>query len=124
MDFDIAANLTSEGVVGSNVKPNIFDGKVAVKGNMTVFFENDTFRNYFNNETEISINAVFTTSNLPGADFLAFSFPRVKVGGASKDDGEKGIIQTMPFVALFNTAGGATVNTEDTTMSVQDSTVV
>jgi len=124
MDFDIAGNLSAEAVVGSNVKPDIFDGKVAVKGNMTVFFEDATFRNYFANETEVSINAVFTTSNLPTADFLAFSFPRVKVGGASKDDGEKGIIQSMPFVALFNTAGHATTaNTMNTTMSVQDSTL-
>ena len=121
LDFDIAANLSSEGVVGSNVKPDIFDGRVVIKGNMSVFFENATFRDYFENETEISINACFTTSNLPNADFIAFSMPRVKVGGASKDDGEKGIIQTMPFVALFNTAGGTTVNTLNTTLSIQDS---
>jgi hypothetical protein len=128
LDFDIAAGLTSEGVVGSNVKPDIFDGKVQVKGNMTVFFTDATFRDYFENETEVSINCAFTTSNSPTADFLAFSFPRVKVGGASKDDGEKGIIQTMPFVALFNTTGGAATGATATanlatTMSIQDSTL-
>ena len=123
LDFDVAGGLTSEAVVGSNVKPDIFDGRVVVKGNMSVFFEDATFRGYFENETEVSINCAFTTSNLATADFLAFSMPRVKVGGASKDDGEKGIIQTMPFVALFNTAGGAAVNTLNTTLSIQDSTV-
>jgi len=128
LDFDIAAGLTSEGVVGSNTKPDIFDGKIAVKGNMTVFFTDTTFRDYFENETEVSINCAFTTSNAPNADFMAFSMPRVKVGGASKDDGEKGIIQTMPFVALFNSAGGpatgatATANLA-TTISIQDSTL-
>jgi hypothetical protein len=123
MDFNIAGNLTSEAVVGSNVKPDIFDGKVVVTGNMTVYFQDATFRDYFQNETEVSINAAFTTSNDANADFLAFSMPRVKVGGASKDDGDKGIIQTMPFTALFNTAGGSTVNTEATTLSIQDSTL-
>ncbi|PKN71194.1 MAG: hypothetical protein CVU54_01875 [Deltaproteobacteria bacterium HGW-Deltaproteobacteria-12] len=123
MDFNVAANLSSEPVVGSNVKPEIFSGKSVVTGNMTVFFEDATFRDYFINETEVSINVAFTTSNAANADFLAISLPRVKVGGASKDDGEKGLIQTMPFTALFNTAGGAAVNTEATTISIQDSTV-
>ena len=126
LDFDVAGGLTAEAVVGSNVKPDIFDGRVVVKGNMSVFFENATFRDYFINESEVSINCVFTDDNSATADFLAFSMPRVKVGGASKDDGEKGIIQTMPFVALFNIAGDdgttCTVNTIATTLSVQDST--
>lgn len=127
LDFDVAGNLSSEPVVGSNVKPDIFDGRVAVKGNMTVFFEDATFRDYFLNETEISINCVFTDSNDANADFLAFTLPCVKVGGASKDDGEKGLVQTMPFVALFNADGDdgstCTVNTLATTLSIQDSSL-
>ena len=128
LDFDVAGNLSAEPVVGSNVKPDIFDGRVVVKGNMSVFFEDATFRDYFENETEVSLNAVFTTDNTPTAGFLAFTMPRVKVGGASKDDGEKGIVQTMPFVALFNTNGGAdtgatATNALATTLSIQDRTL-
>jgi len=128
LDFDVAGNLSSEPVVGSNVKPDIFDGRVVVKGNMTVFFEDATFRDYFENETEVSINAVFTDSNDATADFLAFTMPRVKVGGATKDDGEKGIVQTLPFVALFNSTGGGdtgatATNKLATTLSIQDSTL-
>jgi hypothetical protein len=109
------------------VKPDIFDGRVAVKGNMTVFFEDATFRDYFENETEVTINCVLTTEDTATADFLSFTFPRVKVGGASKDDGEKGIVQTMPFVALFNADGDdgvtCTVDSLATTLSIQDSTL-
>lgn len=123
LDFSIAANLSSEAVVGSNVKPDIFRGRVVITGNMTVFFQDATFRDYFINETEVSINAAFTSNNLPNADFLAFTMPRVKVGGSSKGDGEKGIIQTMPFTALYNTSGGAAVNSLATTLSIQDSTL-
>ena len=127
MDFDIAGNLSSEPVVGSNVKPDIFDGRVMVKGNMSVFFEDATFRDYFENETEVTINCVLTTEDTATADFLSFTFPRVKVGGASKDDGEKGIVQTMPFVALFNADGDdgvtCTVDSLATTLSIQDSTL-
>jgi hypothetical protein len=93
-----------------------------------VFFENATFRDYFINETEVSICACFTTANTPKADFLAFTMPRVKVGGASKDDGEKGLIQTMPFVALFDTSaladtGATATDSLATTLSIQDSTL-
>lgn len=128
MDFDITGNLSSEPVVGSNVKPDLFDGRVMVKGNMSVFFEDATFRDYFENETEVTISCAFTTSNAANAEFLAFTFPRVKVGGASKDDGEKGIVQSMPFVALFDTSAGADTGatataTLATTLSIQDSSL-
>jgi len=128
IDFDIAANLSSEPVVGSNVKPDLFDGKIAVTGNMSVFFEDSTFRDMFENETEVSIACAFTTNNDGDSDFLAFSMPRVKVGGSSKDDGEKGIVQTMPFVALLDTGAGAdtgatATDTLATTLSIQDSTL-
>jgi acyl-CoA reductase-like NAD-dependent aldehyde dehydrogenase len=53
---------------------------------------------------------------------------RVKVGGVSKNDGEKGLIQSLPFTALFDTgAGPATGATATdhlaTTLSIQDSTL-
>ena len=128
LDINVAANLSSEAVVGSNVKPDILDGRVLVTGNMTVYFEDATFRDYFINETEVSVSAAFTTNNTATADFIAFTMPRVKVGGGGKDDGEKGIVQTMPFTALFDTTAGADTGATATkslatTLSIQDSTV-
>ena len=127
LDFDVAAGLTSEGVVGSSYKPDLFDGRVQVKGNMSLFFEDATMRDYFVDETEVSVICAFTDSNLGAAGVMAFTMPRVKMGGASKDDGEKGIIQTMPFVALFDTGGDdgttCTVDSLATTLSIQDSSV-
>lgn len=123
LDFMVNGNMSADPVVGSNVKPDIFEGRVTIDGNMTVYFENATFRDYFLNETEVSIVAVFTTANTAAADFLGFVMPRIKVGGSSKDDGEKGLIMSMPFVALLNTSGGASVNSEYTTLSIQDSLV-
>lgn len=128
MDFDIAGGQSAEPVVGSNYKPDIFDGRVQVKGNMTVFFQDATFRDYFINETEVSISVALTCANTATADFLAFTMPRVKVGGASKDDGEKGLVMTMPFQALFDTTAGAdsgatATKSLATTLSIQDSTL-
>ena len=121
IDFTIDGGHSAEAVVGSNTKPEIFEGRVKINGNMTVFFQDAVFRDYFVNETEVSVVAAFTGGNTAAADFVTIVMPRVKVGGSSKDDGEKGIIQTVPFTALFNTAGGAGTSSHATTLSIQDS---
>ncbi len=123
LTINLKANMKMEPVVGSNTYPEIFEGRVMVDGQFTAFFENATFRDYFLNESEISLIFAATTSNAANADFMAFVLPRLKVGGASKDDGEKGLVQTLPFKALVNGAGGAGTNSEKTTISIQDSTV-
>jgi len=124
LNFSINANLTSEAVVGSNSKPESFLGRVTVSGQFTAFFENATLRDIFINETESSLICAFSTNNTATADFLSFSFPRIKTGGATKDDGEKGLIQTIPFTALYNSAGGATTaSTHQTTIQIQDSLI-
>lgn len=121
LTLNIAANFTGEAVVGANIKPLMSPGRVLVTGQATCYFEDATFRDAFLNETETSILAAFTADNGAAADFVSFAIPRVKFGGAAKDDGEKGIVQTIPFQALLNTAGGTGTSTERTTLSVQDS---
>lgn len=121
LTLNIAANFTGEAVVGSNTKPVMAPGRVLVTGQATCYFEDGAFRDIFANETETSILCAFTADNSANADFISFVLPRVKFGGAAKDDGEKGIVQTIPFQALFNAAGGSGTNSEKTTLSVQDS---
>ena len=121
MDFDINTNLTADPVVGSDEYPFIFRGRVLVSGNMSVYFQDATFRDYFDNESEVSIYAVFKGASTANTDFTSFIFPRIKAGGSSKDDGEKGIIQSVPFTALLNTAGGSGTTTDNTTIAIQDS---
>lgn len=121
MQITINANFTGDPVVGSNTIPNQFPGRVLVSGQLTAYFEDATFRNAFVNETEIEIIAAFTTDNTATSEFMTFVIHRAKAGGAGKDDGEKGIIQTIPFQALLNTAGGAGIKSQQTTLSVQDS---
>lgn len=125
LNFSVKGNHTMiGGIVGSNVEPDIFPGDVTVDGQVTVLFADATVRDYFINETEVAIIGVFTTDNTPNSGFQAFTFPRVKMGGASKDDGEKGLVMTMPFTALENVAGGSGVSTLPTTVVIQDSAFV
>jgi hypothetical protein len=65
--------------------------------------------------------AAFTTDNTATADFITVAIPRLKLGGASKDDVMSGIKATIPFQALLNTVGGSGVKTERTTIQIQDS---
>lgn len=124
LNFTIDGAMSATPVVGANTYPDIFEGRVAVSGQFTAYFEDATYRDAFLNETEVSITVAMTTSNADDAHFIAFTFPRVKLGGASKSDGGTGgIVQTVPFTALMKTTGGAGTESEATTVVVQDSAV-
>lgn len=124
INFTISGGFTADPVVGSNTYPSIDRGRVRVNGQMTVKLADATFLDYFDNETEITITGVFTTGSADAAEFVSFTFTRVKVSSNDKDDGEKAVIQTVAFDGLFNSAGGAGVNSEATTLVVQDSLAV
>ncbi|MYM31485.1 hypothetical protein GTP58_24430 [Duganella sp. CY15W] len=123
LSIDIASAQSGDPTVGSNTVAFMAAGRVLVTGQMTATFNSTALRDAFYNETEISLYAVFTADNSAAADFVAFSIGRLKVSGASKDDGEKTITQTIPFQALLNVAGGAVKATDLTTIAIQDSAV-
>lgn len=121
ISFDINGNMTREDVIGSTSSPDIFAGSVLVSGQLTILFEDDTYSQMFEDETEASVAVALTTSNDAAADFVSFVMPRIKVGGNSKDDGQKGIVQTLPFTALLDGTGGAGTDSEQSTIVIQDS---
>jgi hypothetical protein len=125
LNFSVKGGFSNiGGVVGSNVEPDIFPGDITVDGQVTILFADATVRDLFLNETEVGLFAVFTTDGTATAGFQAYSMARVKMGGASKDDGQKGLVMTMPFTALENTAGGTGTATHATTLAIQDSAFV
>lgn len=121
LSLDVNSNFTGDPVVGANTVPFLYPGRILVSGQATAYFDSTTLRDAFLDETELDLLAVFTASSDKDAKFVSFILPRIKLGGASKNDGEGGIIQTLPFTALLNTAGGAALVSEYTTISIQDS---
>ena len=99
----------------------MFPGRVNVTGQFTAYFDSATFRDNFINEDEISLVMALTTSNIALADFVGLTLSRIKLGGASKTDGEQGIVATFPFQGLFNVNGGAGTSSEQTTLTYQES---
>lgn len=125
MNFSVkGGHTTIGGIVGSNAEPDIFPGALTADGQVTVLFTDPTVRDYFLNEIEVGIYCVFTTNNSPTADFKAYGFARCKMGGADKDDGEKGLVMTMPFTVLENVNGGPGTPTHTGTYYIQDSAFV
>lgn len=119
--IEISAAQSSEPGIGSNTTDQAAIGRVIVTGQITAKFDSTALRDAFYNETELSAYMAFTSDNSAASDFLAFSLSRLKLNGATKDDGEKILIQTIPFQALLDISGGAGKATELTTFSVQDS---
>lgn len=120
INFDFNGNYSAPGgVVGSNKDPDIFPGSIDITGTLTVLFSDQTIRDLFVNETETSLMTVLTANGTANSPFTSFVFPRVKMGGAGKDDQEKGLTMTCPFTALENTSSALNANLS--TIAIQDS---
>lgn len=117
----VQSQRTGEPVVGSNTVPQLYEGRMIVTGQLTVYFEDATLRNAFVNETEVEVLLALTSNNDANSDFVSLVMPRVKLNGAGKSDGEGGIVQTIPFMALLPATGGAGVANELSTIVFQDS---
>ena len=120
--FNIDRGLESAVVVGSRYAADIFDGRVNVTGDFSTYFENSVYRDYFINETKISLVFALTTGSEANAEVISFVLPSVKLGSTSRNDGEAAIVQDHSFQALLNsvTTGGLPA----TTLLVQDTSVL
>jgi hypothetical protein len=118
-DFSVERAMENATVVGSNSVADIFSGRVRVTGNLSVYFEDATFRSYFNDETPVALTVVLTEDNTANSDFISFTLPKIKLGSFTKADGELGITASTSFQGLLNdvTSGGLPA----TTILIQDS---
>ncbi len=120
-NININRNMTSEAVVGSNIKPEIYEGRIIVDGDFSTLYQDGTFAGYFDTEAEISLVVALTANSLPNSEFMSFTLPRLKLSTDTKDDGEKGIVSQNSFQAL---KGNGTNGFEATTIMIQDSSIV
>ena len=105
--------LEAANVVGSNFAADVFTGKIGVSGSMSVYFEDATFRDYFDNESKVSIIMALTTGEEKDAEAIVFTMGKVKINSGTAADAELGILRSMDFQALQNdvTAGGLVAST-------------
>ena len=120
-NININRNMTSEAVVGSNIKPEIYEGRIVVEGDFSTLFQDGTFAGYFDTEAEISLVIALTANSSANSEFMSFTLPRLKLSTDTKDDGEKGLVSQNSFQAL---KGNGTNGFEATTIMIQDSSLV
>ncbi|MGL5077740.1 MAG: phage tail tube protein [Waterburya sp.] len=120
-DFAIERATENAAVVGSNSLADVFTGKIKASGNLSIYFQDGVARDIFNNETEVSLVFALTENNLANSNVITFTFPRVKLNGFEKADGENGVIVSSPFMAFEN----ANVSTGllPTTVMIQDTSL-
>lgn len=105
--------------VGSNATSDIFVGKINVTGSLSAYFSDATLRNYFNDETAVSLVMAVTTGTEKAADFITFVLPKVKLSSFSAADAENGIVASIDFTALLNDV--TTAGLLDSAIMIQDS---
>lgn len=120
-DLNIARNQEAATVVGSNVAADIFVGRITATGSLSVYFTDNVFRDYFDDEAKISLIFALTSGEEKDADAITLTMGKVKINSGSKADAELGIVQSMDFQALQNdvTSGGlvaSTIMIQDTTL--------
>ncbi|MGI4796926.1 MAG: phage tail tube protein [Janthinobacterium lividum] len=124
MNLQIMSSVQPVNVVGNPLVPAIFLGNAMAKGTISMLTALDTLTSDFLNEAEVSLSVACTSSPLPGADFISFHLPRVKLTSSTKQDSQTSISRSFGFMALENAGviNGVSVNTSDlTTVMIQDS---
>lgn len=121
-DMAVERAMETATAVGSNSVAEIFNGRLRVTGNMSIYFQDATFRNYFDNETTVSVVFALTSGSEGTADFVTMTLPKVKLGSFTKDDGELGLVAATSFTALVNDV--TTAGLPASTIQIHDSAVV
>lgn len=102
-DFSVNNNLNPTFVVGSATAPQFEFGQANIEGNLTLYYEDETFISSFLNENETSLEIALSD----GTDTYTFLFPVIKFNGASVPvQNEQSRIITLPFVALYDSSTG------------------
>lgn len=119
VDFSVERATENASVVGSNSVADIMTGRIRCSGNLSVYFTDAAFRNYFDSETPVSLVMALTENNSGTSDFVSFTIPKVKFGSFAVDDGELGMSASCSFQALLNDV--TTAGLPATTIAIQDS---
>lgn len=119
LSLTVDGGMETGSVVGANMSPDVFVGRVRVTGQFTAYFEDSSLWEAFDDEDDVSLT--FRLDSADGSETMVIKLPRIKLNGAEKDDPETGgIVQTIPFTAVKYVGTGAY---ENTTIAIVDSEV-
>jgi hypothetical protein len=119
-----ARGAVADPVVGDNIRPDVFTGKLMASGSFTAYYDTAEIPDLYDDEVETSIVSALAASSSDTADFNTFSLQKIKLNSSTPDDVETGLKRTYNFVALYNDLGGPALAASATTIELQDSAVV
>ena len=122
MDFNIERAMEPTVCIGTNSADNIFVGRIKITGNFSAYFEDGSIRDYFNDETKVTLVVALTTTEDKNSDVMTFVIPFAKLSSHETKDAELSIIQSAAFTALLN--DDTSTGLIDSVILVQDSTLV
>jgi len=121
-DFTIDRAMENASAIGSNSIVDVFTGTITATGSLSLYFQDVTFRDYFDNETPVSLSLVLASNSTATSPFLGFTFQKVKFSEFSLADSQLGLTASTSFTALENdvTTNGLIASL----LTIQDSTLV
>jgi hypothetical protein len=122
MDISIECAMEPTVCLGTDSADDIFSGEIKVTGNFSAYFEDGSIRDYFKDETKVTLVVALTTTDDKNSDVMTFVIPFAKLSSHETKDAELGIIQSAAFTALLN--DDTTTGLIDSVILVQDSTLV
>jgi hypothetical protein len=103
-DFTVNGNGSVGAVIGSKSTPDVFVGRIDVSGNFSVYHQDATLLRKFLDEAELSLKITLTEGG-DSTDFIAFEFPRLKLGSYTVKDAAGEAIAQCSFTALMDGTG-------------------
>lgn len=101
IDLSVENNIEQAFVIGSDSAAQLEYGRGRVTGQLSLYYEDADFLNYFINETEVDLSFVLD-DGVSGNEYT-FSLPRIKINGGDVPlDNEQSRIITAPFTGLYS----------------------
>jgi hypothetical protein len=121
LDINLTNKMEAGQVVGANLTPDVFHGRMGVSGSLSVYFDNTALDDVFDLESEISLIFRLADDTAANSNFVQFCLPRIKLAGGSYSTSNASRVQSFDFTALRHE--GASGN-QATTLIVQDGSLV
>lgn len=119
LSINVTNNMEAGAVVGSNLTPDVFHGRMGVSGQLSAYFDSAALDDVFDLESEIGLIVRAADDTSINSGFLQICLPRIKLAGGSYSTSNQSRVQSFDFTALLNPA--TTNGAEVTTMQIQDS---
>lgn len=119
VDINVSMGIETKPVVGQNFAPDVLLDKLMASGQFTAMLQDETFIEYFTNETEVEILLYLSASTADAAEAMTIHMPRVKLSDAQVGlSTDVTVPITCPFRALKYE--GAAAGYDQTTIAFCD----